>query len=57
MPAWSCGWTACQSTLGVLLERVLQFSFFPEDASACALWLLGDVRQSTVSGMVGTFAS
>lgn len=58
MPACSCGWTACHRTLGVVLECISQFVVFSEKNSVHeALQLLGDPRQSTSNGMVGTFAS
>lgn len=49
--------TDCLSkALGMFLEHVFQFSFFPEGFCACALQLQHNVRPSTVSGMVGTVA-
>lgn len=50
--------TDCLSeALGMFLEHIFQFSFFPGGFCACALELQGNLRPSTVSGIVGTVAS
>lgn len=42
MPAWSCGLTACQSTLDVLLERVFMFIFSQKNSLhvLCDYWVM-----------------